>query len=50
MERCDMIRKNKDKTVGNGGKKFMEKIYEKRWYILHGRTEGDYTREKNIRT
>ncbi|KMQ86479.1 hypothetical protein RF55_14523 [Lasius niger] len=38
-------RKSKDKVIGNGGRKLIDMIYEKRWYILNGRTEGDWERE-----
>lgn len=42
MEERDRERHSKDKVVGNRGGNFIEWIREKGWYILNGRTEGDW--------
>lgn len=38
----DMNKKSKDKIAGNGGRELIDKIYERGWYILNGRTKGDW--------
>lgn len=38
-------RKSKDKVVGNGGKKLVEWVQERGWYILNGTMEGDWEGE-----
>lgn len=45
MEERDIERHSKNKVVGNGGKNFTEWIREKGWYILNGRTKGDWKGE-----
>lgn len=45
IEGSMLKRKSKDKTIGNGGRKFVEWIQEKGWYILNGRTKGDWEGE-----
>lgn len=40
-----MERHSKDKIIGNGGKKFVEWIKERGWYMLNGRKEGDWEGE-----
>ena len=43
----ERVRCSKNKTIGNGGKKFIEWLQEKGWHILNGATkddwEGEYT-------
>jgi len=41
----ECIRKSKDKVIGNGGRKFIDMIHEKGWYILNGSTEGNWEGE-----
>jgi exonuclease III len=41
----EKIRRSKDKTIGNGGRKFIEWLQEKGWYILNGAVTGDWERE-----
>lgn len=38
-------RKSKDKTVGNGGKKFIQAMMEEGFYIMNGRIRGDWDGE-----
>ncbi|XP_011858991.1 PREDICTED: protein PXR1-like [Vollenhovia emeryi] len=40
MERC-----SRDKIIGNGGKNFVNAIQERGWYMLNGKTEGDWEGE-----
>lgn len=40
-----VARKSKDKTIGNGGKKLMESMQEKKFSVLNGKTEGDWEGE-----
>jgi len=44
-EECDVAKKNKDKIIGKGRKKFVEMIEEKGWQVLNCRTAGDWERE-----
>lgn len=34
-------RRSKDKTIGNGGKRFIRTIKEEGFYFINGRTNGD---------
>lgn len=40
-----VVRKSKDETIGNGGRKFLEKMWNKGLDILNGKTKGDWEGE-----
>ncbi|EZA53828.1 hypothetical protein X777_06702 [Ooceraea biroi] len=45
IEENILLRKSKDRTIGLGGKRFVDKIYENGWHILNGRIQGDWDGE-----
>ena len=44
MKKRKVKRRNKDKTVGNGGKRFIQ-IMKEGFYIMNDRTRGDWKGE-----
>lgn len=44
-EEWGVTRKSKDKTIGNGGTKFIDKMLEGGLNVLNGKTEGDWEGE-----
>lgn len=40
-----MCKESKDKVIRENGRKFIDVIEERSWYILNGRTKGDWEGE-----
>jgi len=40
-----MMRRSKDKTIGNGGRNFIEWVQEKGWYVMNGMIGNDWDGE-----
>jgi len=45
IKEAGIVRKSRDKTVGNGGRNFVEWVQNRGWYILNGTSKGDWEGE-----